>query len=111
MVVSPPVLPLSPLAPSAPVVPVEPVAPVAPVSPFAAGAPVAPCGPAGPGTGTATTAGEAGGGTTVARSQALSASADSAAAIAVEYLMMILSLCQARIEHQMVRNHPSASIF
>jgi hypothetical protein len=86
MVVSPPVLPFSPLAPSAPVVPVEPVAPVAPVSPFSAGAPVAPCGPAGPGTGTATASG-AGGGVTTVRSHALNASADTAAAIAIEYLM------------------------
>src|SRR5450756_1256082 len=86
----PPVLPCSPLAPSAPVEPVEPVEPVAPVSPFSAGAPVAPCGPAGPGT--ATTAAGAEGVTTVGRSHALNASADSAATTTIKYLMMIL-LC------------------
>jgi hypothetical protein len=131
-IVSPPVLPFSPLAPSAPVIPVEPVAPVspfsagapvipvepvepvapvAPVSPLSAGAPDAPCGPAGPGTGTATTAAGAGGATTVARSHALNASADNAAATTIEYLMMILPMCRTRTEHGIVRNHPSVSIF
>jgi hypothetical protein len=103
-----PVAPFSAGAPVIPVEPVEPVAPVAPVSPFSAGAPDAPCGPAGPGTGTATTAG---GVTTVARSHALNASADSAAATTIEYLMMILPMCQTRTEHGIVRNHPSVSIF
>ena len=102
-IVSPPVLPFSPLAPSEPVIPVEPVMPVepvipvepvAPVSPFSAGAPGAPCGPAGPGTGTATTGAGAGGTTTVPRSHALNASADTTAANTIEYLMMILPMCR-----------------
>ena len=108
--VSPPVLPrspLSPCAPSAPVEPVIPVEPVAPVAPFSAGAPGAPCGPAGPGT--ATTAG-AEGTTTVGRSQALNASADSAVATTIEYFMMILPMCWTRTECGIARSRPNFSV-